>query len=77
MNQDELCKLHLRRIDVGQILNALEIRAETWENTVRYARGEFVEGTIEEYSSPEETEEIMHHYQFIIGRIEAQLATPE
>jgi len=73
MKPDDICEIRLKRIEIGQILDALEIRLETWENTVRYARGEFVEDIIEEHSSIEEAEKIASFYRTIIGNINEQL----
>lgn len=77
MKPDNLCTLTLKYVDIGQILDCLEIRSEIWENTARYARGEYVEDIIEEHSSVEEAEKIAAYYKNIIGEIRHQLEVLE
>ncbi|MCP4684789.1 MAG: hypothetical protein GY867_05000, partial [bacterium] len=62
------------RIDLGQILGALEIRAEAWETTAAYARGEEIDPgvIVEEHSSAREAETIASDYRRIIDEIERQ-----
>jgi len=63
--------------DVGQLLDGLSIRAESWEKTADYLRdGCMPEGEIfiiEECSEPSEADEIAGRYRSIIKRIESQM----
>lgn len=63
--------------DVGQLLDGLSIRAESWEKTAEYLRdGCMPEGEIfiiEECSEPTEADEIAGRYRSIIKRIESQM----
>ena len=62
--------------DLGQILDGLEIRAESWRRTAEYLRtgdmpaGEFF--VIEECRDEEEAEAIAADYGRIIGKLVAQ-----
>lgn len=68
------CELKLKRLDIGQILDALEIRAEAWETTAAFARGEEIEpgAVVEEHSSAREAEQIAAEYRRIIAEIDQQ-----
>ena len=62
--------------DLGQLLDGLRSRSESWQNTVEYLesgyspRDDFV---IEECSDAEEARAIADHYDRIIASIEAQM----
>ncbi|MFC1475748.1 hypothetical protein ACFLQW_01945 [Candidatus Zixiibacteriota bacterium] len=73
MKPDAICEIRLKRKEVGQILDALDARLELWENTVRYARDEYVEDMIAEHSSLEEAEGIAQFYRTIINNINEQI----
>jgi hypothetical protein len=64
-------------IDLFQLLDGLEVRAESWERTAEYLRTEKMPENeifiIEECSKPEEAEQIANHYRSIIAKIRAQL----
>jgi len=64
--------------DVGQLLDGLAIRAESWEKTAGYLRdGSMPEGEIfiiEDCSEPAEADAIAEHYRSIIKKIRNQLA---
>ena len=70
-------RIELNDLDLGQLLDGLEQRAEAWERTAEYLRteampdGEFF--VIEECSDPNEADAIAAHYRKIIRTIEAQL----
>ena len=59
-----------------QILDALEIRKQTWEETLNYSNGDktidFTD-VIEDYSSNNEIESILQHYKSIINTIRIQI----
>jgi hypothetical protein len=73
--------IELDDIDLGQILDGLEVRAESWERTAEYLRtekmpdGEFF--IVEECNKPEEAEGIAEHYRFIVRKIRGQMETQE
>jgi hypothetical protein len=61
--------------DLGQFLDGLELRAESWERTAEYLRsgqsaGDFI---VEECSKPEEADNIAAHYRSIINKIRQQM----
>jgi len=63
--------------DLGQLLDGLELRAESWKRTAEYLRtekmpdGEFF--IVEECSKPEEADDIVAHYRAIIAKIRQQI----
>jgi hypothetical protein len=70
-------RLELNELDIGQALDGLAQRAESWEGTAEYLRtetmpdGEFF--VIEECSNPEEAYAIAEHYRSIIAKIQSQM----
>jgi hypothetical protein len=70
-------QITLDDLEVGQILDALEIRAESWKQTAEYLRthempaGEFY--AVEECSKPEEADAIASRYRSIIAKIRGQI----
>ena len=72
-------RIEFDSLDLGQIVDGLESRAESWERTAEYLRteampdGEFF--VIEECSKPEEAEDIAAHYRSIIETIKRQMET--
>lgn len=70
-------KIELGKHDLGQLLDGLGVRAESWRRTAEYLRtGEMPEGelfVIEECSDEEEAEEIAAHYEGIITSIQDQM----
>jgi hypothetical protein len=68
--------IQLDDVDVFQLLDGLEMRAESWERTAQYLRaekmpdGEFF--LIEECCKPEEADDIAAHYRSIITKIRDQ-----
>jgi hypothetical protein len=70
-------RIELNDLDLGQVLDGLEIRAASWERTAEYLRTQtMLEGEIfliEECSKPEEAEDIAAHYRSIIANIQRQM----
>lgn len=70
-------RIELDEHDVGQLLDGLESRAESWRRTAEYLRteempdGEFF--IIEECSDEEEAEELAAYYEAIIKNIRSQM----
>jgi hypothetical protein len=68
--------IQLDDVDVFQLLDGLQIRAESWERTAEYLRtekmpdGEFF--IVEECSKPQEADDIAAHYRSIISKIREQ-----
>ena len=71
------CRIELNDLDLGQLLDGLETRAESWERTAEYLRtetmpaGEFF--LVEECSKPEEADDIAERYRSIIRKIQSQM----
>ena len=70
-------QITLDDLEVGQILDGLEIRAESWERTAKYLRTEKMSADeffiVEECSKPEEADGIAEHYRSIIAKIRSQI----
>ena len=70
-------QITLDDLEIGQLLDGLEIRAESWERTAEYLRtqevpaGEFF--IVEECSKPEEAEAIANRYRSIVAKIRSQI----
>lgn len=68
-------RIELNDLDLGQLLDDLETRAESWERAAEYLRtetmpdGEFL--GVEECSKPKEAEEIAEHYRSSSARLRA------
>lgn len=73
----ETYRLQLKRNDVGQLLDGLEFRAESWEQTGRYLTNEDSNEDVyfipEECHKPEEAFGIAEHYRSIIQQIRDQM----
>ncbi len=71
----------LNKNEVGQLLDGLSIRAESWERTAEYLHSDSMpEGElfiIEECSDPAEAEGIAEDYRSIIKKISSQLEAQE
>lgn len=64
----------LSRNDLGQILDGLECRCDTWRATARYLMGEDIgTQTIEECSDAGEAETIVATYERILKELYSQL----
>ena len=61
--------------DLFQLLDGLELRAESWERTAEYLRTGYVDGDfiVEECSKPEEADDIAAHYRTIVAKIRQQM----
>jgi hypothetical protein len=71
--------LTLKTVDVSQILDALNDRAESWEKTEAVLNGEFESEDFfvpEECHDASEAAEIAQHFRDIAANIQAQLNTP-
>ena len=70
-------KIELGEDDLGQLLDGLEIRAESWRRTAEYLRtGDLPEGEfflIEECRDEEEADELAARYESIIKNIQIQM----
>lgn len=73
----KIYRIELDDLDLGQLLDGLESRAESWEKTADYLRTEEMPGgdffLIEECSDPKEADGIAEHYRSIIGKIQKQM----
>ena len=71
----------LNEQDLGQLLDGLEVRADSWRRTAEYLRhGEAPDGEffiIEECSDPEEADALASHYDAIIESIQSQMKAQE
>lgn len=67
--------IELGELDLGQVLDALEVRADAWEKTACYHRTGSAppDFLIEDCSSEEEAERIANNYRSIISKIGKQM----
>jgi hypothetical protein len=67
--------LKLERSDIGQIIDALESRAEAYESTSQILRGHDEEASfiIEEVNDHSEADKIAEYFRAIIAKIERQI----
>jgi hypothetical protein len=69
--------IQLDDINLFQLLDGLQMRAESWERTAEYLRteqmpeGEFF--IVEECSKPEEADDIAAHYRAMIASVRKQV----
>lgn len=74
MNKTYIIKLD--SLDLGQLLDGLETRAESWEQTADYLRTDRIPDDasylIEECSDADEADSIASHYRSIIAKIRKQ-----
>jgi hypothetical protein len=77
MSCDDMVTLRLSRNDVGQIIDGLCARLDSWRTTQRYFEGDHVEaGTIiEDCDGAEEAKKIADCYNEIIDNINRQMKT--
>ena len=75
MSNDQVVTLKLSQNDVGQIIDGLIVRRDSWRYTQRYLEEGHVEDAriIEECSSAEEASSIADCYDRIISEIQSQL----
>jgi hypothetical protein len=67
----------LDSVDLGQVLDGLRLRRQSWANTAIYLRDEYFPDdsfVCEECSDANEAQKIADMYQRIISRIENQIA---
>jgi hypothetical protein len=76
---EKIFNIKLTGLDLEQLIDGLEMRAESWERTADYLRTEKVSAddmfVIEECSNPEEAENIANRYRSIINQIQSQMAS--
>jgi len=60
-------------LELGQILDAVEMRMRTWEDTERILRTDVHDGPIEECSGPEEAAAMAESYQAILRKLLEQV----
>jgi hypothetical protein len=67
-------RIELDDLDLGQLLDGAEARAEAWERTARHYRtGELPpDFIIEECNGADEAERIAMHYRAIIAKVRSQ-----
>ena len=74
-------RIELDDLDLGQILEGMEMRAESWERTAEYLRtekmpdGEFF--IVEECSKPQEAAGIAERYRSIVRKLRIQMEAQE
>jgi len=75
MNHDREYIIRLNGIDLGQVIDGLEMRANAWRLTAAYLEtGEAPEGfLIEECDDGEEARRIAEHYQRILTAMVEQM----
>ncbi len=69
-------QIHLESNDLGQLLDGLRVRADSWRKTSEYLQTEQMgeEPFIaEDCSDPDEARSIAQHYEKIITQIERQI----
>lgn len=71
--------LKLQREDILQLIDAVSLRRDSWQNTANYLEsdgaGDVCDyGIVEECSSAEEAQEIAAHYSDILTRLNDSLA---
>ena len=73
--------IELDDIDLDQILDGLQMRAESWERTADYLGPDKMRDAeffmVEECNKPEEAIAIANHYRSIISKIRSQMAAQE
>ena len=73
---DKEFQINIDSLELGQILDGLRSRQESWKNTAIFLRDDFFPDeafVCEECSGPNEAEKIANHYQRIIISIEQQV----
>ena len=73
---EESVTLKLSRLDVGQVMDGLQVRLEAWRGTQMYFESGFPPSPdfmIEDASDAEEAEQIADHYERILSTIREQV----
>jgi hypothetical protein len=67
-------RIELDGLDLGQLLDGLEARAEAWEKTADYHRTDHSppDFIVEECNDADEADSIANHYRSIIAKIRKQ-----
>lgn len=75
MNHNKEYVIRLNGLDIGQVIDGLEVRADAWRMTANYLKtGEAPEGfVIEECDDAEEARKLEGHYRRIIGTLMEQM----
>lgn len=78
MNEEKKLQVTLNSIDLGQLLDGLRSREESWRQTAEYFRnGEAFSGDdffiVEECDGEDEAERIADHFRSIIKQVEDQI----
>lgn len=80
-NMGKDCTITLTENEMGQILDGLIIRAESWERTAEFLRtGSMPEDeifVIEDCSEPTEADAVAGQYRLIIGKMKSQMGEME
>jgi hypothetical protein len=65
----------LDSFDIGQLLDGLRIRAESWRKTAEFIESEYADETFvcEECNNADEASRIAQHYERVIAEIEGQI----
>jgi hypothetical protein len=71
---DDIITLKLSREDIGQMIDGLSVRRDSWRETQKYLEGQEVDCIIEECSDSEEACLIADNYDRIIKTIGNQIA---
>ena len=69
-------EIKIDSLDVGQILDGLRARQESWRKTAVFLRDDYFPDdafVCEDCNDPDEAERIADHYQRIISSIERQI----
>ncbi len=69
-------QIHLESNDLGQLLECLRVRADSWHKTSEFLQtGQTIEESFiaEDCSNPDEAKSIADHYEKIITQIEQQI----
>jgi hypothetical protein len=73
----KILQISIDAIDLGQILDGLRCRRESWANTTMFLRDSFFPDdafVCEECSDADEAQKIADHYHRMITTIESQIA---
>ena len=71
---DDIITLKLSREDIGQMIDGLSVRRDSWRETQKYLEGQEVDCVIEECSDSKEACLIADNYDRIIKTIGNQIA---
>jgi hypothetical protein len=69
--------IRLGEDDLGQIIDGLRVRAESWRATERYLETGYAQNIIEECNDAAEARSIAEHYERIIESVVKQHAEQE